>query len=312
MNKNKLIIGLLVGVALFGVTGCKKEKKGATPQEIQYAKNIKNVPKISKQTQKYIDKSYGTPLTKEEKANIKANTAEGQKADYSPLNSKSPGKNVPVQFATLSKKQLMKLSTEVQLTIFINGVIRDEYRVAANTLYGPEKVLAMKAKFKEALMKEAPKEEYNVQYSTMVDKLLGKLPLSSNKLFSSKIDEFISSLNMVYIQPTIGTDLGKKATINGNSKILKFVDTMAKMHADAENFVPFDLRTQYTALSDEEKQQIEEFYEQTYSVAVTDGKLATSDTTKVLGGFAVTEEGVWEPVDWNKFAFNYITVAFGI
>ena len=315
MKKGMKLAGILslLAVTALMTTGCEKKETGPSPQEIQYEKNVAITPEITKKTGELIEKSYGTPLTEEEIDQIKSETPDGEEPDLHPNDSVSPGKEMAVSLSILPKKELQKLDKETKLSIFINGIIRDEYRVAANVLYGPDKVKAYKDQFKKALLKEVVVDEYTKEKSTVIDSHLEIVGVKSKSFFSKNIDLLINHLNSVYVKPVIQTDLETKLTVDGLTKKLKFSDAVSGLNQDAENFVSFDLSNSFGDLNKENQEEMDGFYKSSFDITLKNAPLdASSESTGVLGGFTQGEDGNWEPVDFDKFGINYVVLAFGL
>lgn len=305
--KKILSIVLLCSMLL---TGCKKEPEGPSKEEIQYEKNIKNAPKLSEEVASTIERSYGTALTKEQEEEIKATTPTGVEPHLAPENTLNPGKEVAIALGSMTREELLNLDREAQLTIFVNGIIRDEYSIAAHTLYGPEKIKEYKAAFKKSLMREIETDTYEKTTEIEVDTLLKNLGLSKNKVFSRNIDIIIASLNAVYVLPKIESDFKDMVTVKGHAKGLQLGESLRSMKEEAINFVSFSEGESYEQ-TDEQIKALNVVYDAAIEEVIKNTKLSTYEKSAPLGGF-IKEGDVWIPAEWDKFSSGYVKFAFEI
>lgn len=300
--KHKWILGMSAMMILTLATGCAKEAPEPTQQEIQLEQNVKNAPKPSKETLKLIDESRG-------KLEVDENGEVSEEGVI--VGSYSPGKKMVTTLSSLSKKQLMSQEKLVQINIFVNGIIRDEYQVAANTLYGKEKVTKYKKEFKEMLLsKERDDEFVDAPETRIVDRIGLKSAMNDADVAHYYVNDIIQQMNRTYIQTGIENDFKEKVTITGSTFGVNLMNDLQLMVDSSAEFVKLTgaYEAEYT---DEDISILNKYYNELFLDNLVKSSIDTENANSgVLGGFEKDEEGLWVPSDMGRLAGNILNLIY--
>ena len=307
MKKNrKLWNAVLLCSCTLLLSACGTEKEVApTAQEQQYAANVKNTPKISTDVSALIKESIGEP-TEEQWAQAKATAAEtGEEVKYpQPLGTFNPGEAYASYYGSMTQKELLAQDKLVQINIFINGVVRDEYAVAANTLYGPETVKTFKAQLREAMLVQTGE----TGETTYVDRIGTNSPLNNGEVVNAYVDDVITYFNKSYIQTELNSNFGDKLTVTGKAYGLDMYLKMNELYNQSSNFVV--IKSVYTP-TEEEKAALTQFYKDSFLSMLEQVDYEAVPRTGDLGGFEKTESGTWIPVSMEKLAAALLLLVYG-
>lgn len=296
---------LMSAFALIGLTlsGCGKKEVEPTPEEIQYEQNVSFAPEQSTEVKQLIEESRGTLLLDDE-GNPLLDEEGNPTGEVG--GSLSPGFEKEVQYSTLTQEQLMKLDKEEQIDIFVNGVLRDEYAVAANVLYGKDEVKQLKAEILEAFLSPATKE---VEKDGMVADLLSKKSMMNDADVGRHFaEEMIQQLNRVYIETSLSKDFTEKVIVQGSVYPLEAKAEMNALAKYAHEFVEFESAEAYR--TDEQKAALNKYYRDSYLDALKGAKTNSSAQTLELSGFEKDANGTWVPSDMNRFTLSLIELVF--
>lgn len=288
------------------MTACGGEEK--TPEQLEreaiLTENLERAPKIDKEVKALITESYGTPveLTEEDIAEYEA---AGEELPV-PENSLSPGEDMAMSLASYSKEELMKQKPAVQINIFVNGVIRDEYSAAATTLYGAENVQNFKKQFKKALLANTGEEEE----TTYVDRLGTDTAIQDGEVAKHYVDDVIKYMNRTYVDVTIGKDFGDRVTVDGSTFGIQLDAKMDEIDDATNKFLNVPDYDKRYGLSEEQLKQLNDYHKETFPGSLATAMISDADATNEIGGFEINEEGLWVPSNMESFAYEFMYLVY--
>lgn len=301
MKKN-WIIGMSAMVLLTMATGCAKEAPEPTQQEIQLSQNMKDLPKLPKETLKLIDESRGE-LEVDENGEIPE--------EATIVGSYSPGKEMVTALSSMSKEQLMEQEKLVQINIFINGIIRDEFQVAANTLYGKEKVAQYKKEFKDMLLSKEKNAEFeDAPENRIIDRIGLQSAMNDTDVAHHYVDDIIQQMNRTYIQTGIENDFKEKVTITGSTYGVNLMSDLQLMVDSSTEFVKLigNYEAEYT---DKDIATLNKYYNELFLDNLLKSTIDIENANSgVLGGFVKDEEGLWIPSDMSRLTGNILNLVY--
>jgi len=291
-KQSKLLILSALMTTAFLITGCGGEEE-PNELELQYQKNVSEAPERTEDVLNMIEESRGTEVT----------DVEG-KGTGEFLGSSTKGQKEEVRLAVLNKEQLQSLDKMEQIGIYLNGILRDEYHVAANTLYGKEYVSAEKERIKEALLSED-----SDGYGTLVDIIGERTELGYSHVAKEHVDEVIKHFNRVYLNPVIDEDFNNRVVVGAITYPLTLPESLASVKEKANEFVDVPT-TKMNELSDEDFNELGNYYKESLVSALEISGYRDESYYRTLGGFEIDEDGLWKPVNLNKLLERVIQITY--
>lgn len=304
MNKTLRTAGLLT--VLFSsaliLTACGDKEPEKTPAQIQFEQNVASSPSRSEEIMALITQSRGTPVvdTLGNPVVDKEGNPTGQMEG-----TLSKGMEREVTLSAMTKEQLLELEITDHIDIYLNGVLRDEFHVAANVLYGEDVVNAQKQAFKEALLSPSGDE----RGGSIADLIALKSTMRDPNVAKQHVDTVIQHLNRFYIQPTIAEDFGKRIVITGETYPIQLINGLNSIAGNATEFVELESDSDYKRTENDMK-NLNKYYGESFVSALESAEIFTSPYKETLGGFEQKEDGLWYPSDMNRLAQTLITLAY--
>lgn len=292
----------LTGVVL--LTGCDK---GPSDEEVMrqevYETNVQNAPELSDEAQVMIQESRGVVIREETDENEQVREVR---------NSFSPGAETVEYLSSLTKEELLEMDAAVHLEIFINGVIRDEYTVAAHTLYGAERIQSYKEAFREGLLSNVPVEE-GEEPMTYVDRIGQNTEIRDTNVARHHVDVIINQLNRIFVQVNQQSDFGSRVTVSGQVYPVRLREKLSEVNDAAFEFIGVHGERYRSRMSEEELDALNSYYRDTFNEALLQSPISEEDFWSAeIGGFQKLEDGTWEPAQMPQFAWNLIRLVYGI
>lgn len=304
MNKTLRIAGLLT--ALLGstlvLTACGEKEPEKSPVQIQFENNVADAPSRSEETMALITQSRGTPVV--DTLGNPVVDSEGNPTGQME-GTLSKGIEREVALSAMTKEQLLELEVVDHIDIYLNGVLRDEFHVAANILYGEDVVVAQKQAFKEAL--QSPTEDE--QGGNIVDLVALKSSMRDPNVAKHHVDAVIQHFNRFYIQPTVAEDFGKRIVITGETYPIQLINGLNSIAGNAPEFVKLESESEYKRTENDMK-NLNKYYTESFLSALESAKIFTSPYKETLGGFEQREDGLWYPSDMKRLAQTLVTLAY--
>lgn len=299
--KRKIIT--LFALSSLMLTGCSSDKP--TEEEVYRQEvmetNMANVPEWTDSQKGMIVESRGEVVINE------IGEGEDVKKEY---NSFSPGAEMVDYLASLTKEELLELDDVAKLEILINGVIRDEYTVAAHTLYGKEEVAEIKKGFRDGLLDMIEATDEGEDDFTYVDVITMRSMVKDRNVARHHVDEIIENLNRVYIKLIPSSNFGTKVSLRGEVFPIVLLNQLERLYEDAYQFTGITASQSNTK---EEKDILNEYYNDSFVEALVESNISREDTFNYsVGGFTKRDDGTWIPAQYNIFARNIVRLAYGI
>lgn len=302
--KKILTLTLLSSVFLLAACGEEEVDEEAEYRAQVYQENVQNAPEINEDTEEMIIESRGQVIDEEEEED-----EEGEVQLIEVRNSFSPGEETREYLSSLTREELLELDEMSHISIFINGVIRDEYTVAAHTLYGSEAVESYKEEFRNALITETGEEDE----TTYVDRLSLRTQLDDGDVARHHVDTIIDQLNRVYINVVPGSDFGSRIVPRGQVYPILLNQQLQALNDAAFEFVGVEGVRNRNRLSEEEIQSLNQYYTDSFGEALVASEISLENANEnELGGFIQNEEGVWEPAQMGLLGWNILRLVYNI
>lgn len=283
------------------LTACGDKEPEKTEMEIQYEQNVAQSPERSKEVMDLIEMSRGTLVVDTFGEPVKGEDGEPTGEVEGTF---SEGIQKEFGLSVFAKEDLAKLEKTEQIDIYINGIIRDEFHIAANVLYGEEAVVAQKAAFKEALL--SPMEEGE---GRIVDVIGIESSMRDANVANHHVDDIIKHLNRFYILPEIGEDFDTRLVIKGTTYPVNLKNGLNSLATNAREFVKLESESDWE-LTDKDKETLNIYYREGFKSALESSTFGNHAYTETLGGFELKEDGLWYPSDMNRFADSLIRLAY--
>lgn len=298
-------IGLLLFASGVLLAGCgeKVDPEVARRQEI-YEQNTAAVADISEENIALIEQSYGRLPTPDE---VDPNLPEGTQP--APIGTLNPGEEMVTTLSSYTREELLAVTPQIQINVFLNGVLRDEYRVAAHTLYGKENVAQFKQAFKDALLKDMPVAEDEKPYK-VADTMGLNTELEDGDVARHHVDEIVKQLNRVYLMVEVNDNFGDKVTVNASSYGIDFRTQAANMRAQAHNFVSIPEGRYAFEMTDAERAELNSYYKDTFGDALANASMREEPKTVTLAGFEKNADGNWVPSQMERLAEYLLQAAY--
>lgn len=289
-------MGLVLLSSVFILSACGEEKVDPALAERQsiYDQNVAAAPVVSEEVQALIDQSYGRLPTPEE---VDPNLPEGETPK--PIGTLNPGENMVATLSAYTREELLATSPAIQINIYLNGIIRDEYRVAAQTLYGAENVAKHKEAFKQGLLSDLPD---SLEGHKVVDVMGTKTKLEDGEVARHHVDEVIRQLNRVYLSVEVNDNFGDKVTVNASTYGINFQTQAANVRKQAHNFITVPETFYAYKLEEQQRTELNGYYRDTFADALVNADLQEAPKTVTLAGFEKNEEGNWVPSQMERLA----------
>lgn len=299
--KTKVLALLAVsGMLLMGCSSDKPTEEEIIKQEIKET-NEANAPEWTQSQKKMIEESRGEVVVNE------IGEGEDKILEY---NSHSPGSGAVDYLSSLTRDELLKLDDVAKLEILINGVIRDEYTVAAHTMYGKDEVESIKKQFKDGLLDVIQPEDEGADEYTYVDVITMRSAINDRDVARHHVDEIIDNLNRVYIKLIPKSNFGTKVSLNGEVYPIVLLNQLELLSIDAYQFTGIDASDR---LSEDERKILNEYYNDSFVEALVESNISSEDTWSYsVGGFTKREDDTWIPAQYNIFARNIVRLVYGI
>lgn len=289
------------------MTGCSsKPTEQEIAQQETYEANVSNAPEWTSQQKTFIEESRGVVIDEET----------NEEDEVVPiLNSFSPGEEAVYKLASLTQEELLALDDLAKMEIFINGVIRDEYTVAAHTLYGESKVESFKKEFKDALMSDYDSRSWDEDRKKIknIDVLGYYSIIGDGDVMRHHIDDIIAHLNRVYIKLIPKSDFSDRVSLRGQVYPVGLNRQLEALQDDAYEFTGVDATQNSNFLDDDDYKILNEYYREMLPGALRASNLSEEEEfVSDIGGFVKSEEGTWEPAIMEIFARNMVNLVFGV
>lgn len=304
---NLILKTTLVLSACMALVGCSKEPDAETlaRQEVR-AVNIENAPKLTKEQQHMITESRGIIVSEEKNEEEEVIVTR---------NSFSPGEETVDILASMTREELLGLDAISHMEIFINGVIRDEYTVAAHTLYGEDTVKQFKREFKEGLLTKYPslEEDERDPNMTYVDLIGVNTDLNDENVARDHTDVIISQLNRIFVKIIPQSDFGNRMTVQGTVYPVLLRNQLTEVVQASYGFTGIDGTTHDYKRTDAQRATLNTYYKETFPNALLKAPISEeSSLTTNLGGFQQRDDGTWAPAKMPLFSWNLIGLIYGI
>lgn len=271
-----------------------------------YETNVSNSPEWTAEQKAFIEESRGIVIDEET----------NEEDEIVPiLNSFSPGEDSVDTLASLTKEELLELDDISKMEIFINGVIRDEYIVAAHTLYGADKVQAFKNEFKDALLEEYDHYDFREEDEKIknIDVLGYYGRINDGNVVRNHADAVIAHLNRVYIKLIPKGNYGSNVSLEGQVYPIELNKQLDSLRSDAIEFTGIDAERNRHRLGEGEIERLNEYYIEMFNGALSASTLSIeNENYGDIGGFSESEEGTWEPAQMSIFSRNIISLVYGV
>lgn len=268
--------------------------------ELQLEENIAAVPERDPVAYQLVDDSRGELLL-DEFGEPKVDS-EGNPTNQR-VGTLSKGIDRELQLSILTAEQLKELPTIDQVDIYLNGILRDEFYVAANLLYGEDGVKEQKEAFKKALMSPLKSEEGRI-----VDRIAIRSSMKNPNVAHHFVDDIILHLNRVYIEPAIIEDFGNRIVVSGETMPLSLLSGLSSIHSNAHEFV--SLESKEYQRTEEDLKKLTDYYVESFVSALEDSKHLPNQYKETLGGFKEADNGLWYPADMERLASTVIELAY--
>lgn len=305
--KKAMMATMLSTALLLAACGGPSEEELAR-QEI-YETNVSKVPEWTEEQKDMINESRGIVIGEEENE---------EEEVVQIRNSYSPGEGVVETLSSMTKEELLELDSTAHMEIFINGVIRDEYVVAANTLYGPERIQQYKEAFKKGLLEEHPlagdtDESQYPKGTTYVD-LIGEFTeIKDHDVARHHVDTIVGQLNRIFVKIIPLSNFGNRVVVKGQVYPVELTNQLRQVNEAAFEFTGITPERNRHRMTDEEVKTLNEFYVSTFGNALIQAPISETRTVESeIGGFIIQEDGTWEPAQMEIFAWNLIRLIYGI
>lgn len=301
-----LTITLLSSSLLFAACGGPSEEELAR-QDV-FETNVANAPAWTDEQKNMIIESRGVVIGEEE-------NEEEEMVEI--RNSYSPGENVVDTLAAMTREELLALDSTAHMEIFINGVIRDEYTVAAHTLYGADRIAQFKKKFSESLTithPEAGIENSEIpEGATYVDMIGLKTDINDSDVARHHVDVITSQLNRIFVKILPHSNFGDRVLVKGQVYPIELKQQLLEVNEAAFEFTGITPEKYRNRMTDTELKKLNEYYNSTFANALIEAPISESKIVESeIGGFEQKEDGTWEPAQMEIFAWNLIKLIYGI
>lgn len=308
--KRFLILTTIVSSLFLTACGSKEPTEEELARQAIYTENVESAPKLTDEQQAMIVESRGIVIEEEE----------GEDEEIIQVyNSFSPGDDVVFTLASMTKEELLELDPISHMEIFINGVIRDEYTVAAHTLYGEDKVNQFKKDFEKGLLVNLPdktREGSDSKYESgtkFVDLIGINTDIRDHQVARHHTDVIISQLNRIFVQIIPDSNFGDRITVSGQVYPIMLENQLAQVNNAAYEFVGVNGNRQRNMMDEKDIATLNKYYIDTFPNALIEAQLSQeSPYVSEIGGFEQQEDGTWEPAQMHIFAWNLISLVYGI
>lgn len=299
MNKTWVKLGVMATLLSSSLilVGCGGEPE-PNEFEIQLEKNIAAVPARSKEAAQMVEASRGEQVLDEEGNPV--GEAEG---------SLNPGMNREIELSILTTEQLKELSPLEQVDIYLNGVLRDEYYVAANLLYGEEFVKLEKERFKTALMTPLETEYEEEVAGRVVDRIVLNSGMNDPDVAHHYVDDVITHLNRTYIRANIKEDFQTRMVIDGATYPLRVRSNLNSIKNNETEFVTLETDSDFDR-TEKDLKVLNDYYKDSFLSALDTAEYSTSESSQTLGGFEQNEDGVWVASDMLRLADALLALTY--
>lgn len=291
-TKRSLLSVVLISAALLG--GCGEDEPEINPLQVQYEENVAKAPDRSEPVMEMITESRGQPEL----------DPNGNETGVI-IGSYSKGADREIELSVMSRDQLKELDKLSQIDIYLNGILRDEFHVAAHVLYGSEQVEKQQNAFKEALL--TPEEGEG--RGRIVDNIVMETMMEDPDVAHHFVDDVITHLNRLYINPVIAEDFEDKVVISGDTYPLTIIETFNALEHNAPEFIELDSLSRYDR-TESDINKLNAHYKESFVTALEKSVTKNSGSSDILGGFIENEEGLWVPSDMNRLAKSLIYLAY--
>lgn len=276
-------------------------------QEI-FETNVANAPEWTDEIESMIHESRGVVIAEEE--------GEDEKEIIEVRNSFSPGDEVVKGLSSYTREELLQLDSTSHMEIFINGVIRDEYSVAAHTLYGAEEVQAFKESFREALLKEYPPQQNGAEIpdGTRYIDLIGlKTAIQDHDVARHHVDVIINQLNRIFVKIVPLSDFGDKVVVEGVVYPIELRQQLQEVEDATFEFTGIKPEKYRNRMTDDQIMTLNEYHIETFGNALLQSPISeTRQVQSEIGGFTQREDGTWVPAKMELFSWNLVSLIYGI
>ena len=287
--------------------------KGPSDEELArqeiFNHNVSSAPEWTEEQERMIAESRGVVIGEEYDDNEEIIQIK---------NSYSPGDDTVVTLSAMTKEELLELDAVAHMEIFINGVIRDEYMVAAHTLYGSERVSQYKEAFKTSLMSVHPDagEDEDSTYpagTRYVDLLSLNTDLKDANVARHHIDTILKQVNRIFVKIIPISDFGNKFVVSGEVYPISLSGQLREVKEAAYGFTGVHARDYRSDNTEKELEVLNSYYIETFSNALVKAPISEAEPVrKNLGGFTLLEDGTWEPAQMDIFSSSLIRLLYGI
>lgn len=292
--------------ALMGSTlllvGCGEKEPEKSPVQIQLEQNVANAPSRSEKVTELITLSRGTPVVDTLGNPVVDENGEPTGQMEGTL---SKGMDREVQLSAMTKEQLMDLEVSDHIDIYLNGVLRDEFHVAANILYGEDVVAAQKKAFKEAML--SPSEDE--RGGKIIDQIALKSAMRDPNVANQHVDTIIEHLNRFYFEPAIKEDFGERIVVTGKTYPVQLMAGLNSIAGNASEFVKLESSSDYQRTENDLK-NLNKYYTESFVSALESAEIFSYPYDETLGGFERKEDGLWYPSDMKRLAETLLTLAY--
>lgn len=301
--KKLLLMTLLSSTLILSACGDEGPSEDEIARQTIYDTNVSNTPELTEEEQIMITESRGVVIGQE--------TGEGEEV-IEVRNSFSPGESAVNQLAALTREELLELDATTHMEIFINGVIRDEYTVAAHTLYGAEEVDEFKQAFREGLLTEASYNDSDDQIK-YIDRIGLRTDLKDNDVANHHVDTIINQLNRIFVRVQQDSNFGSRITVKGQVYPIELREKLQEVNDAAFEFVGVNSNGVRSRLSEDEQEILNAYYVDTFADALLESPISEEGSfTSEIGGFERREDGTWAPAQMPLFSWNLIRLVYGI
>lgn len=291
-SKTGLLCVMVLGSLM--LSACKEEEAEPNPYEVQYQENLANAPERSEEVLAMIEMARGE----------KEVDSQGQETGVTLL-SLSPGIEREVELSVLNKEQLKELDKTEQIDIFLNGILRDEYHVAAHTLYGKDEVAKYKSALKEALLQE----QEDPDYGRIVDNIVTDSPMEDPDVARHFVDDVITHLNKAYIQPVVIEDFEDKVVIVGHTYPMLMKAILSSVTTNAPEFVELESTNEFQR-TDKDREKLNAYYKDSFVNALRSADRSNAEANETIGGFTKNADGLWVPSDMTRLSSALIRLVY--
>lgn len=302
--KKLILLGVLSSTVL--LTGCSKPTEEELARQETYEENVKAAPEWTDEEEEMINESRGVVIDEEKNEDDEV---------VEVINSFSPGEDAVHNLASLTKEELLKLDDLSLMEIFINGVIRDEYKVAAYTLYGDE-MHDLKEEFKKSLLAEMPKDKNDDEDAppyTYADKVGLESAIQDDSVVRNHVDELTKQLNRVYVKIVPKSNFGSKVTLKGEVYPIELGKQLERIENDTFEYTGVNPSKNRSLMNEKDLKILHDYYDEIFVNAMTETEISVENSSEAeIGGFVKREDGTWVPAQMSIFALNVVKLVYGI